>query len=1096
MKSFHKLFSVFVIFFAAVTLFSLPVSAKTVQALSYALSYEGSEADAVPSGGVKNGVRVLDMNASWEILGDAVRVRRHMNRGTCTASAVLDTEECEGETVFTLSLDDDLSEYNMLCFGVGFSMTTGSYSLIRTDMELADASGNRVKSRTELPVSLREGAPDSSFCWYMVYFDISDFSGRGDCAQFTVKFSYHPAEIPQSLRISNPYAAVEDDGGFSYIDRYLTDSLTASGGGFNMSDGTASPGIGGRLELTGNVILAEQPETGSDAFLEIELSHFSSGSLTAGIGYDNGESIQSPRVYLNADGNTAAVYTVPFEVKGGIRTVKLIFEGMDYESYFLIDAIRLYTADNDGIAGTPELGRVSGIVRDGDRIRFYGEMERDAVNKYDDTILRFYAVPEWSDDAPETAIEIGQIKASNRFDYTADLSAYPNLADVCLFFAGIRTESGRILPLSAPSYPMAASIPEKTLSNIGLYDAASVGVFESNASHVIVDLPLDRLLVFSENGDSSVSLSYTVYETELPEDEEAQSPIVRSYTEKAALDHALLRTLDSEINFYISAGIEVYLRLTADSPVPGLTVSGNGADHYSLTADTPDARCFYTSLVHFLCRRYSGIAGFVMGYPVNVGQQTGDTGRKETAEHLRELADLCRITYNAASAEIPDVMLVIPFGEKSGDTETFRFIEIKTAAVMLASYFDEMGAVPWVMMYCTENLKGIFGKNILSENDLSEGTRLSDSYGKVQRTRQLLEELELNSNAAFMYYYEPSAETIQRRFRNTPDQTAWMQYLAEMFVKFCESTRAHAVFLSLDRLNGQLDHEFYSFLKKTEGTASGTGSYRRSVSDYLAVPSETAEELLSSMTAQTEVWDFTDKFYPLGWIAGGGVSSCLTVHSDLFSESGISGLDSARVLRSVITPDTDSDSQERKGFAAGIALRNLSRTVDFGEVDCLEFTFALTHPGMILGTGHEAGTVVFIIGSDDCRAEFAAKDAGYGQVQKFVCDLSDYEFRGQVDYMGILVYGDHEMYLDLASVNAYSSTLDQEELEAVFAGTPETEPVSDRAAIMLASGIVFIGSAVAAILLIRRDVEEDRERRRQLREEKHTRRERLRTRRY
>jgi hypothetical protein len=251
------------------------------------------------------------------------------------------------------------------------------------------------------------------------------------------------------------------------------------------------------------------------------------------------------------------------------------------------------------------------------------------------------------------------------------------------------------------------------------------------------------------------------------------------------------------------------------------------------------------------------------------------------------------------------------------------------------------------------------------------------------------------------------------------------------------------------------------------------------------------------MTVRKAVWDFTDQFHPLGWIAGGGVGSCLTVYSDLFSEDNAPGERYSRVLRSEITLDEDSASEDRKGIAAGIVLRNLARTVDMSGVDCLEFTFALNHPGVIMGTGHEAGTVVFIIGSDDCRAEFAVQDANYGHIQKYLCDLSDYEFRGQVDYMGILVYGDHEMYLDLSSVTAYSSTLSQTELDDVFALVPggdAEEP--DYASIVLVSGIVFIGSVTAVILLIRHDAEEIRERRRQqLRDEKYTKRERLRTRR-
>ena len=224
------------------------------------------------------------------------------------------------------------------------------------------------------------------------------------------------------------------------------------------------------------------------------------------------------------------------------------------------------------------------------------------------------------------------------------------------------------------------------------------------------------------------------------------------------------------------------------------------------------------------------------------------------------------------------------------------------------------------------------------------------------------------------------------------------------------------------------------------------------------------------------------------------MESCLTVYSDLFDEERGAGERYARVLRSVISLDESYSSPERAGIAAGIALRNLTRTVDLSGVDYLEFTFALNHPGMLIGTGHEAGTVVLIVGSDDCRAEFAVETAAYGQIQKYVCDLTDYEFRDKVDYMGILVYGDHEIYLDLSSVGAYSNTLSLPDLEAVFAAPEADVPEADRGAIVLVSGIVCIGSVCAAVLLIRHDMEEHREYRRRLRlrEKEHMKRERIR----
>ena len=1116
MKSFLKLTHALVILFTVVSLFALslslalPADAKTTRAAAYAQTgYSGNEPDVFAPGN-SAGVRLLDMTAPWDILGDAMYVKRHMRDGYCTAYAILDTADCGGETTLTLELSDDLSDYNMICIGVGFTSAEEEPSPIRAQLRLKDSGGNRVVSQTYLQRS-DEAMAEGGICWNMLYFDISGFDGRSSSAEFELSLTYDPSAPPKVLRFANPYAAVKDKGGFSYIERYLTNSLKTSAGSFAMKSGAARPDARGQVRLSGELVLPEQPETGADAFLEICLDRFVSGGLTLGIGYESGEFAYSGRISIASDGERSETYVFPVDMNDRLQNIELNFDGMVCEGYFRILSVRLHSSGTVALTGNPDIGKVKGITRSGSSVVFSGVMERNAVRAYDDTVLRFYAVPGWSGDSTREAVEIGQMKVSTRFDYTADLSAYPYLADSYRFFAGICTEDGEILPLSPPVYPKAADIPEKTFSNVGLHNAAAVGVFDSNASHVIVDVPFDQLLAATaEDGNASVSMSYTVYRTgvrrigadgpisraERPSEgtasEGTEINVIETRLEQAAVNHTLLRALDSEINFYISAGIEVYLRLFSENGIPGLTFQADQAEHYAFSPETPEARCFYASVVRFLCRRYSGIAGFVTGYSVNDGIHTGDTGEKDSAVYAKELAELCRLTYNAASTEIPDVLIVLPFGDgRAKEDSPFRSVDPKTLSVMMSSYLEKMGTVPWVMMYCAKDLTDIFGTGILYGDALAADVRHTDIGGTAYRSRQLADELGIESSAAIMYYYEPEYETVMFGYTNTSGMTVYTEYLAELFAKLCGSTRARAVFLSLDRLNNRLDHEFYSFLKKAKSTSASEGSYRGSVSDYLAVPENAASYMLTKTVSYTPVWDFTDKYHPLGWIAGGGVESCLTVYSDLFEEADPGGR-YARVLRSVIALDESYRSPERDGVAAGIVLRNLTRTVDLSEVDYLEFTFALNHPGVIIGTGHETGTVVFIVGSDDCRAEFAVEDASYGRIQKYVCDLTDYEFRGKVDYMGILVYGDHEIYLDLSSVGAYSNTLSKPELEAVFAAPEADVPEADRGAIVLISGIVFIGSVCAAVLLIRHDVEEHREYRRRLHEKKHTKRERIR----
>jgi len=1079
-KSYLKIFCTLLFIGITVSLISVPAAAVPIASYAQA-GYTGSETEVFAP--ESDGVRRLDMTAPWDFLGDAMHIKRHIRNGSCTAYAILDTDECDGVTSFTLEMADDLSAYEVLCIGVGFTSKAEKPAPITAELELTDSSGNRAVSQTEL--KMPDGEYDSQNIWWnLLSFDISDFEGRGDTAALTLTFTYQPSAPPNVLRLTNPYVKTEDSGGFAYVERYLTNLLTEETGTFAMRSGAARPDDRGQLRLNGSFVLAEQPLPDTQAFLEIGLSRVRSGSLTVGIEYENGD-LASTKVSLAADaGSDSGSFVVPVDMVDRLKSFTLTFDSIVCDIYFKVEYIRLHFEEYIELEGNPELGRVTSLTRSGASVIFAGEINREAVKAYDDSMLHFYAIPGWTSSDLSTAVEIGQMKMSTRFEYTADLSAYPYLADVYRFFAAVVTEADGLLPLSAPVYPEVPDFPEQLLSNVGLYNAAEVGVFESNVSHVIVEVPLDRLLTDPQIKDENVSMaySYPIYRSERTED---GGNVLDVRLAQTSMSRAFLKELDSEINFYISAGLEVYLRITAESAIPGLTYEEPGAQAYAVSVKTPEARHLYTALIRYLCRRYTGISGLILGDAVNLGTMTGGgADDRNAAVYAHELAELCRIAHNTASSEIEDILIVLPFASvPEEDSGEFRSIHPKTLTVLLSCCLKGMGKVPWVMMYCTENLTDILGVDFLSGDALSAEAKFSDLSGTARRTDQLTDELAVDGCAAIMYCYEPRYETTLLGFRNTPGISSYSEYLAEMFAKLCGSTRARAVFLSLERLNSHLDHEFYSYLKHAESlpdTGSGTAVGHRSVVDFTALSSEAASERLANTVSQTTVWDFTDSFHPLGWIAGGGVSSCLTVYSDLFSrEQQPDSGRYARVLRSAISAEADSFAQA--GMAAGISLRNLSRTVDLSEVDYLEFTFALNHPGFVMGDGHESGTVMFLVGSDDRRAEFRVSEAIPEQVLTYVCDLTAYEYRDQADFMGIMVYADHDVYLDLASVKAYSNTLSPEELAAVFASVPAAEdaPV-DYETIVVVSVIVFILSVSAAVLLIRHDVEERRERQRQL----------------
>ena len=123
MKSFLTILHTILVFCMIVTLFALPAAAESVTtAASYVFaSYSEYTADVfAPAADSGTGVRRLNMNAPWNFRGDIMNVRQHIRNGSYTVDAKLGTDECEGKTIFTLEMADDLSQFRTLYFGIGF----------------------------------------------------------------------------------------------------------------------------------------------------------------------------------------------------------------------------------------------------------------------------------------------------------------------------------------------------------------------------------------------------------------------------------------------------------------------------------------------------------------------------------------------------------------------------------------------------------------------------------------------------------------------------------------------------------------------------------------------------------------------------------------------------------------------------------------------------------------------------------------------------------------------------------------------------------------------------------------------------------------
>lgn len=1009
-KFLSALIFVFIISFAV----ALPSLADEAVAAAYSASdYDGNEADVFAPAS-SDSIQLFPIDAdNWTFTGLCDRSGTRANGDITFAYAGINAMVPEGgeKTEFTLDLSQsrcDMGNYKTLAFGIALiGLTDRLY-----DVEAVFYSGSE-KIIGDAYVGVG---------WNMFYLDISAASGMASHVKITISYD---DEVPMSVRISSPYAMKSAAAGFVTAEKYSTDKLTATEGQCTQRSGKIKP-ESGRAVLEGNFVTTEKYGAGDTVYFEFSVGGVNSGNFTLGLTYKNNpEKVYSNKISLsgtNADGS--GIYLIPMTLSGDLYGFSMQFDNVSCDVLFDLNYVRLHAMPVTPAEAVPEIGSLTKITKTTDGLVLSGSMERAAVSQYSsdkggDGLLRFYALDSLKMDDISAAVEIGSIKLTTVFEYTVKLSDYPSVGDFCMFFAAVKDSEGNILPLSKPRFADAPSLGENTVSNVGLFQPATVGAFESNASRVIVDIPLDEFLIQSEAVAGTV-LSYTVYT-----DDGAQKRTVK-------LDSEKLSGLDADIGFYISAGIRVYLRFSAYSPIENLTYGAQNCDSYSFYVDDSESRAFYTALVRFFAKRYPGIKGFQTGIAVNLEKYTG-ADLSNVSSYVSSLADMLRLTYNAASDYLDAFCVIVPFMDVGGQ-EDHGGIPTETLSIMLSSRLSEIGQIPIVMMY--------------SFDELEDYTELP--YAVCE----MASELECAEFGGIMYFYEPTLDYLNEKYgqylSGFPEEGySYTDFTAQAYTELTEKlgkNRTRGVFFSMENTNLQNNHDFYSYLKH----AGESGRY---VYDAAAKP---AGDSYDSYAGCYRLFDFSDKYYPNGWIGGGGVESCLTDYSYIYKEENGG---SSRVL----TAEFKKGDYSGISGAAGITLCNFSDTVDMSQLDLAVFDIALvdsTNAKEEIATVEKSGTVVFVIGTDETRAEYYAEDLLFGRTYSLECALGGYENLKNVDYIGIMVYSDSELKLELSSVELYSDTIGSEDIKALFEEKPESQKSPNY------KGIALFAFTVAAVTIL------------------------------
>lgn len=1029
-----------VLFIAAIFGLSLSVRADNEVLVYEKSGYEGTESEIFAPSSSEN-IKILGFSVSdVSGFGDAEKPYRRISHRIMTTNLPIAKND-EGHAPSgsaSIAIDYEkyahpLNDYTSLCFGVWFRYADESV--------IADHVISAILTTAEGDSYTWDfTAPSDSASLVTV-----DMRGlEGTISDLTLSLRYDDETAPDAMVLSAPYVCREDDPIFASADRFSASRLTASVGMIAASIGRVRPDDGSAV-ISGEMLTTVFPKKGTRAYLAVTLSGIESGVMSTGISFVGTTSEQryyTKKITLPDSSQSAQTVLFPIDMLDTVESYHLYFSDIASDSRFMIESVRLLEGADVPFDGNYGIGSVTALTRGTNFVYFEGSMERDVIRNLRGESIGFYAIPASTADDLTTAYLLGSVNVSTDFSFSADFSSMSGMLDTFMFFAAIRGKnddgSALLMPLSKPRYPDASALPESKVSIVGLSDAASVGVFEANVSNVTITVDLCELITASDNG---VALSYIDYDTD------------RSAVRRINLSRELLSSLDSEIQFYISSGTKVFLRLTASSPIKGLTYSGN-ADCYLPDLSTDGARYYWAAVIHYLSERYSGISGYIIGKSVNCAADVsysafmtaGELDLGKLTSYAASLAELTRITYTAASIYISDAPVILPLVPSQTNQSGIPAVSL---ALLLSERFSQTGTIPWVLQWCMTS----FG----SENDVD--------FEEITALRHCLEELEVQLPAAYMFSLSPDSNALAESYNayvslaaeqklTYPDYGVYSADIFREFYEKCTSNRARAAFVSLEKHQLRQDHSLYSAIKNI------------SLSGRFVYETEAASGESSSEYRYT-LFDFSDKHYPLGWIAGGGVSSCLTETSPLFKDS--EGRES-RVLRTEFS--TDTEFEDASG-SAGITLRNLSKRYNFSEIDTVEFTLALTPISESVSGGKT--TVVMMIGNDDYRSEYYASDVSAGEIHTLTCDLTEYPYRNTVDYIGIMVYSDSPVYLDLSKVRVGSDTMTEEELSETFSSSEE-EPIPDlkKAGLVIAlAAMLGIGALVA---LTHHDREEDEKR--------------------
>jgi len=393
------------------------------------------------------------------------------------------------------------------------------------------------------------------------------------------------------------------------------------------------------------------------------------------------EGVRSGGIALREGTHT---YLFALDLTEPLTSYELTVSGAE-DSAFSLHSVRFYFYD-EASAAEEAIGSVTAcrLSQDAKTLTVSGKLSSSAVITYMDGSIAVFETDENGHFDKTRPLAVTGI--STRFTFTLD--AVPLSLITGFYQVVVIAEDGSVIPFDEPRTVVGTESPGESSSVLGLSGAEEADTFSANASHVIVDVFLDRLL--SERADGRLCSWKNAH---------------------YYLDSDYLDRLDQEIRFYTATGMDIYLRFLSATDLSALHLTLPSEDpdalYYALDGTSPEGENLLSAMTNFLTGRYTEIAGIILGYRLDdIRLHAGD------AESLLAFADnyvrCARLIYHIAIRNgHTDILLYMPMGNNEGEDRENALL----LTALLQNRFAKGGTIPVGFLFCADAIENVYEEN-------------------------------------------------------------------------------------------------------------------------------------------------------------------------------------------------------------------------------------------------------------------------------------------------------------------------------------------------------------------------------------------------